>query len=96
MVFHVKPSKAGVRNAAASSQRLAGPLSGTLSAAAGSRAGSSGPQLELRDGSIIALQKGGLRTELNISMRWYNASDGADGAIASGAYIFRCSAAPKL
>ena len=27
---------------------------------------------------------------LRINLAWYNSSDGTDGAIASGAYIFRC------
>lgn len=84
-VFDVKPAKHGQNGAAAPSQLLAARLSATLPAAAAAGR----PRLELRDGVITNLHKGGLGTELNISMRWYNASDGADGAIASGAYIFR-------
>ncbi len=32
-----------------------------------------------------------LSAALHINLAWYNSSDGADGAIASGAYIFRCN-----
>ena len=48
-----------------------------------------GLHLELSGGHIIRLRLGAVAAELNVSMRWYNSSDGADGAIASGAYIFR-------
>ena len=48
-----------------------------------------GPQLELAEGCLSGLRVGNLHTALNPTMRWYNSSDGADGNIASGAYIFR-------
>ncbi len=32
----------------------------------------------------------GVSASLRINLAWYNSSDGTDGAIASGAYIFRC------
>jgi hypothetical protein len=84
--FHVKPAKRGGANAAAPSQLLGAATSGFVPAAA---ADGTRLRLWLQDGSIAELHHSGLSTELNISMRWYNASDGADGAIASGAYIFR-------
>lgn len=49
----------------------------------------SGLHLGLKGGHISHLRLGTVAAELNVSMRWYNSSDGADGAIASGAYIFR-------
>ena len=38
----------------------------------------------------------GAASNMNVSLAWYNASDGADGAIASGAYIFRRGAAHDI
>ena len=40
---------------------------------------------------VTGLKFRGAASDINISLAWYNASDGADGAIASGAYIFRCA-----
>lgn len=80
----MKPAQGGAANAAAQSQLLGAAISGLLPATTADT-----PRLQLQHGRIAALHHGGLSTQLNISMRWYNASDGADGAIASGAYIFR-------
>jgi len=86
-VFDVWPAKKGAAGAALESQpRLADRLSGAVPAAAAAAS----PQLDLRNGGIVRLRKDSLATALNVSMRWYNSSDGADGAVASGAYIFRC------
>ena len=88
-MYHVKPAAAvaGSRGAAVS----------TVSSGADLKAGeggqllgsSRGAQLQLEGEYLTGLQLGAITAQLNMSMRWYNSSDGADGAIASGAYIFR-------
>lgn len=84
----MEPAKGGAANAAAPLHLLdAATLGSSLPAAADA------PRAQLRDGGVLLHTGGGLGAQLNISMRWYNASDGADGAIASGAYIFRWAAA---
>lgn len=86
-VFDVWPARKGTAGAVLELQpRLADRLSSAVPAAAAAAS----PQLDLRNGGIVRLRKDGLATALNVSMRWYNSSDGADGAVASGAYIFRC------
>ena len=79
----MEPAKGDVASAAAPSQLLDAASFGRLPPVADT------PRAQLQDGGVSLHTGGGLGTQLDISMRWYNASDGADGAIASGAYIFR-------
>lgn len=92
-VFDISPARSGSADAAADSgpQSAKQPSGGLIPGAAASSVDAPLPQLELQNGAVSGLRAadGGLATALNISMRWYNSSDGADGAIASGAYIFR-------
>jgi hypothetical protein len=82
-VFKVEPAKGGAAVAALSSQLL------DAASFRGVPAAADAPRAQLRHGGYSLRAGRGLSTQLDISMRWYNASDGADGAIASGAYIFR-------
>lgn len=90
-IYYVKPAAqvAGARGATASSVSMGDSILGDKEEE--KLLGSDpGARLRLRGGKMSGLQLGAAAVQLNVSMRWYNASDGADGAIASGAYIFRC------